>query len=236
MQIFPSDNNYKPISQKEPMSTREDRGPSKNFSGKLPFRTTPDIHEDIFFAAKQSGKSINAWMEEILKEAAKQKREAPEQSSAPPSHSLQKLFQEQPDTVFELIDTIKPELKSHKTRDTVSLMGEVERLVASYELIRAQVNRGDAQSTANLLNSAIHPLLKNTQEEDVGKDIGTCVTAIEATIAPRLKQQDVASILECIQALGQFLVGVVTIRLYLKDDSLENTLLVAQNVIRHLST
>jgi hypothetical protein len=232
MQISPSDNNYKPIPPKEPMPIQEDRGLSKNYSGKLPFRTTPDIHEDIFFAAKQSGKSINAWMEEILREAAKQRREAPEQPSNPPSHSLQQLFQEQPDTVFELIDTIKPELKSHKTRDTVSLMGEIERLVASYELIRTQVNKGDAQTTANLLSSAIHPLLKNTQEED----IGTCVTAIEATIAPRLKQQDVASVLDCIQALGQFLVGVVAIRLYLKDDSLENTLAVVQNVIRHLSS
>jgi predicted HicB family RNase H-like nuclease len=42
----------------------------KPFSGKLPFRTTPEIHRAIYLAAAQAGKSINAWMEEVLKESA----------------------------------------------------------------------------------------------------------------------------------------------------------------------
>ncbi len=40
--------------------------PDKPFSGKLPFRTTPDRHRKIFLAAKKAGKSINAWMDEVL--------------------------------------------------------------------------------------------------------------------------------------------------------------------------
>lgn len=44
--------------------------PDKPFSGKLPFRTTPEHHRQIFIAAKKSGKSINAWMDEILLTAA----------------------------------------------------------------------------------------------------------------------------------------------------------------------
>ena len=44
--------------------------PDKPFSGKLPFRTTPEHHRKIFIAAKKSGKSINAWMDEILTNAA----------------------------------------------------------------------------------------------------------------------------------------------------------------------
>jgi predicted HicB family RNase H-like nuclease len=44
--------------------------PDKPFSGKLPFRTTPEHHRKIFIAAKKSGKSINAWMDEILTDAA----------------------------------------------------------------------------------------------------------------------------------------------------------------------
>ncbi len=40
--------------------------PDKPFSGKLPFRTTPENHRKIFIAAKKTGKSINAWMDEIL--------------------------------------------------------------------------------------------------------------------------------------------------------------------------
>lgn len=46
--------------------------PDKPFSGKLPFRTTPEIHRDIYIAATRADKSINAWMEEVLSEAARQ--------------------------------------------------------------------------------------------------------------------------------------------------------------------
>lgn len=50
----------------------EERGeePEKPFSGKLPFRTTPDNHRKIFLAAKKAGKSINSWMDEILSKEA----------------------------------------------------------------------------------------------------------------------------------------------------------------------
>ena len=46
--------------------------PDKPFSGNLPFRTTPQRHHQIFLAAKKAGKSINAWMDDILaKEVSK---------------------------------------------------------------------------------------------------------------------------------------------------------------------
>ena len=40
--------------------------PDKPFSGKLPFRTTPQRHRQIYLAAKKANKSINSWMDEIL--------------------------------------------------------------------------------------------------------------------------------------------------------------------------
>lgn len=46
--------------------------PDKPFSGKLPFRTTPERHRQIFIASKKAGKSINAWMDEVLAKAAEQ--------------------------------------------------------------------------------------------------------------------------------------------------------------------
>jgi predicted HicB family RNase H-like nuclease len=46
--------------------------PDKPFSGKLPFRTTPEHHRKIFIAAKKAGKSINTWMDEVLTKAADQ--------------------------------------------------------------------------------------------------------------------------------------------------------------------
>lgn len=44
--------------------------PDKPFSGKLPFRTTPERHRQIYLAAKKAGKSINAWMDEVLVKTA----------------------------------------------------------------------------------------------------------------------------------------------------------------------
>jgi predicted HicB family RNase H-like nuclease len=40
--------------------------PDKPFSGKFVLRTTPALHRDIFIAAKQAGKSLNAWVAEQL--------------------------------------------------------------------------------------------------------------------------------------------------------------------------
>ncbi len=42
----------------------------KPFSGRLPFRTTPENHRKLFIAARKAGKSINAWMDEVLTKAA----------------------------------------------------------------------------------------------------------------------------------------------------------------------
>jgi predicted HicB family RNase H-like nuclease len=44
--------------------------PDKAFSGKLPFRTTPEHHRKLFLAATKVGKSVNAWMDEVLTKAA----------------------------------------------------------------------------------------------------------------------------------------------------------------------
>ncbi len=44
--------------------------PDKPFSGKLPFRTSPERHRRIYLAAKKAGESINSWMDNVLSEAA----------------------------------------------------------------------------------------------------------------------------------------------------------------------
>lgn len=46
--------------------------PDKPFSGKLPYRTTPEIHRRIYLAATKAGKSVNAWMDEVLAQKAKE--------------------------------------------------------------------------------------------------------------------------------------------------------------------
>ena len=42
----------------------------KPFSGHIPFRTTPEIHRNMYMASRLEGKSINAWMNEVLAASA----------------------------------------------------------------------------------------------------------------------------------------------------------------------
>ena len=50
--------------------------PRKQFSGKFPVRTSPELHEAIYVAAVKSGaKSLNAW---VVKTLGKQARETTE--------------------------------------------------------------------------------------------------------------------------------------------------------------
>lgn len=48
------------------------REPERPFSGKLLFRTTPERHHRIFVAASLLGKSVNAWIDEVLASAAEE--------------------------------------------------------------------------------------------------------------------------------------------------------------------
>jgi predicted HicB family RNase H-like nuclease len=43
--------------------------PNKPYSGKFIFRTTPELHEQIAIAAAKQDKSINTWIEEVVKQA-----------------------------------------------------------------------------------------------------------------------------------------------------------------------
>jgi predicted HicB family RNase H-like nuclease len=51
-------------------ATEDGFEPDRPYSGKLPFRTTSEHHHKIALAAAQTGKSINAWMDEVVTQAA----------------------------------------------------------------------------------------------------------------------------------------------------------------------
>ncbi|NEP44981.1 MAG: type II toxin-antitoxin system HicB family antitoxin [Okeania sp. SIO2H7] len=44
--------------------------PEQPFSGEVAFNTTPENYHNILFAAAKTGKSINAWIDEVLSAAA----------------------------------------------------------------------------------------------------------------------------------------------------------------------
>lgn len=40
--------------------------PEKSFSGKILFRTAPDIHSKIALQAEKNGKSVNSWLNDLV--------------------------------------------------------------------------------------------------------------------------------------------------------------------------
>jgi len=40
--------------------------PEKSFSGKILFRTNPELHSRIAFNAQKQGKSVNAWLNDLI--------------------------------------------------------------------------------------------------------------------------------------------------------------------------
>lgn len=44
--------------------------PDKPFSGQFMLRVSPDLHRRAYVAAKHSGKSMNAWVSDVLDRAA----------------------------------------------------------------------------------------------------------------------------------------------------------------------
>lgn len=40
--------------------------PDKPFSGKFNLRLEPELHREVYIAAKESGKSLNQWVKEVI--------------------------------------------------------------------------------------------------------------------------------------------------------------------------
>lgn len=120
----------------------EKRGkePDKPFSGKLPFRTTPEIHRDIYIAAKRANKSINTWMEKILSEAAKQvetQTESPSERHQEFEISFAeygRLLTQLQDKIMHLKRIIEPYLEEKTSSNFARLYGEIKPVLKDKEL------------------------------------------------------------------------------------------------------
>ncbi len=119
------------------------KDPEKPFSGKLPFRTTPDIHRAIHQAAALEDKSINSWMEEMLGEAAKRslKRQA---ETTPLSDSMQRLLDDR-GTIASLVMRVSPYLANKDPRAMAKVLDALEKLLIGISEIKQFLKGEDAQ-------------------------------------------------------------------------------------------
>ncbi|MBD3884769.1 type II toxin-antitoxin system HicB family antitoxin [Phormidium tenue FACHB-886] len=122
---------------------RSGKDPEKPFSGKLPFRTTPDVHRAIHQAAALEEKSINAWMEEVLGEAAKRslKRQA---EATPLSNSVQRLLDDR-GTIAALVMQVSPYLASKAPRAMARVVDALEKLLIGLSEVKPFLKGEDPQ-------------------------------------------------------------------------------------------
>jgi predicted HicB family RNase H-like nuclease len=122
---------------------RSGKDPEKPFSGKLPFRTTPDTHRAIHQAAALEDKSINSWMEEMLGEAAKRslKRQA---ETTPLSDSMQRLLDDR-GTIASLVMRVSPYLANKDPRAMAKVLDALEKLLIGISEIKQFLKGEDAQ-------------------------------------------------------------------------------------------
>lgn len=120
--------------------------PERPFPGKYLFRTTPEIHRAIYLAATRKGKSINAWTEEILSEAAK--KELSPKVEIP--YHLRPLVEEA-GKFAKLIQTVDPFLESKELDSTMQLINELEKMWLNVETIRSFLKIKEPEAISQFL-------------------------------------------------------------------------------------
>jgi len=136
--------------------------PEKLFSGRLPFRTTPETHRQIYLAATQAGKSINAWMEAVLSAAAQQNfGRSPNTDRESSSPSVRALLEER-DGIARLGAAVGPFLR---TDNTVHLFSALEKLLIGLDAIQPLLRTQDPNVLSEVI-VAIENLLKTTSQPD----------------------------------------------------------------------
>jgi uncharacterized protein (DUF1778 family) len=140
--------------------THQATGESKRvFSGKLPFRTTTEDHEQIYHAAVQAGMSINAWMAKALQEAA-QKTLKNGTATEVISSAMTELMQHDPQRFIQLIDQVQPHLKRQTANDAVIWLSYVQKLVQDFDRLQANLAMPRIDFSAQLKQTVMPALLK----------------------------------------------------------------------------
>jgi hypothetical protein len=134
------DRSPQPPSSAMAQSSGDSEQTSKTFSGKLPFRTKPEIHEKIYHAARKKGLSLNSWLEKAAKKVADEENEQGVSGEESGSTGLaQQLMQRDPQIFFRLVDRIQQEIKPQGIQKAVIWMSYVQALMQYFDALQAEL-------------------------------------------------------------------------------------------------
>ena len=132
----------------------------KEYSGRLPFRTSAEIHQRIAEATKkQDCKSINAWMEKVLSEAASDVLglDSNEGASEVTSPAIRWLLNDTDEAaaewVGELISVILVHLEKSDPLTIIRFNTALKKFLIGLDALRSQLGPLDREEIAGKLSS-----------------------------------------------------------------------------------
>lgn len=146
---------------------KKGREPEKSYSGRLPFRTTPEIHRNIARAAAQVDKPMNTWMEAILDRCSKESLRLKQDFWSEPSPTVQRLSQNS-DDMIRVMEALDPLLIRKQPGDVVRFIGTLEILLPLLDAVRAclvpYVKDTTPQTIAAVISAIESSLQQNSAE------------------------------------------------------------------------
>lgn len=185
----------------------------------LSFRVNETTHEKIERAAKKANKSINAWMEEILSEAADDALGLAQKPERFHSESIQRLMDDE-DLAAELAEQLEDYLQEWNMRTVFKFNAALQRLLIGLDEVNLFQKPIDESSETGV-SAAI--------------DQSEALANLAISLLPFLpKDENPASVIRLGGALKKFIRGLVTIKSFLKDDQDENTCKVVAKIEAYL--
>jgi hypothetical protein len=180
----------------------------KDFSGRLPFRSDPATHRKIAIAAERENKSINAWMEEVLSEAADDVlgQEKAEINSV----AIQQLIEDS-DYAVKLIEDIAAYLKEWSPPFVLRFNAALKQLLIGLDAVSPFLRNEET----GLSPDSVRHLLEKPN---------TAVAKLTFALLPSAQGEDRLFFRQFSTALKKFLLGLAAVKPFLKEDQTDSAL------------
>lgn len=208
---------------KSPTSDRDRKGtdPPLKTVKQISFRSDDSTHERIHLAARKAGKSVNAWMEENLNEAADDVLGRTREITKFRSRTIQKLV-EDAEISGRLAEEIESYLQVWDLRSVFQFKTALGQLLIGIDEVRFfQQDRKD-----NTATSSIHLAPKDTGR----------ITSLTESLLFFLPPEDRVAPLPFSSALKKLVQGAAAVKPFLKEDKNENILNIVAKVENFLNT
>jgi len=206
--ISPETNELKDRQQKVNTILTPDRDRRPKAVKQLTFRIDETTHERIHLAARKADKSINAWMEEILSEAADDTLGHSRQTVSFHSPVIRRLVEEE-ELAGQLAQEIESYLQVWDLRSVFQFKTALQKLLVGIDEVRLFLqNRGDDSSIE--------------AKDFVSKDT-TQVALLTSSILEFLPSEDPLTILIFSRAIKKLSQGLAAVKPFLIEDKNRNT-------------